>query len=112
MLYVPRDVIVLSSIGGCCSCKNHPAILSSLLLIPRDSRILYLHAGMETPAREERALAGDLDLTDKVRFLGVVPDILPILHSSDIFLMPSIFEGFGCAAAEAMGAGVPMVLSR
>jgi N-acetyl-alpha-D-glucosaminyl L-malate synthase BshA len=50
-------------------------------------------------------------LTSKVRFLGKIDDIVPLLSISDLMLMPSNVESFGLAALEAMACGVPVVVT-
>jgi glycosyltransferase involved in cell wall biosynthesis len=62
---------------------------------------------------EVEKLAGSLGLSSSVEFLGTVGrDGLPeVLASRDILLMPSYEESFGMAAAEAMVAGRPVVVS-
>jgi glycosyltransferase involved in cell wall biosynthesis len=79
--------------------------------LPANLKITYLHVGQERREREERKLAAELRVADQVHFLGVVLDIAPILQAADLFLMPSTHEGFGVAACEAMGAGLPVILS-
>jgi glycosyltransferase involved in cell wall biosynthesis len=44
--------------------------------------------------------------------LGRVDDVLPYLYASDVYIMPSSIEGFGVAAVEAMGTGLPSILSN
>ncbi len=53
------------------------------------------------------------NLQDKVRFLGFVePDKMDALfRRSKLFIMPSLFEGYGIALAEAIAAGLPIVAS-
>lgn len=41
----------------------------------------------------------------------MVLDLRPVFGSADLFVMPSLEEGFGIAAVEAMGAGVPVLLA-
>jgi len=56
-----------------------------------------------------------LGLTDKdIRLLGYVPDEdLPMLYSgSSVFVLPSLYEGFGLPLAEAMACGVPVIASN
>ncbi len=60
------------------------------------------------------ALAADakrLGLDDAVRFLGPVDDPLELLRALDIFVMPSVYEGLGVAALEAMACGLPVIAS-
>jgi len=64
------------------------------------------------PDRSEcERLARQLDLVDKVKFLGKQDGLVEILSSSDLFLIPSQSESFGLAALEAMACGLPVVSS-
>jgi N-acetyl-alpha-D-glucosaminyl L-malate synthase BshA len=56
-------------------------------------------------------LVRDLQLQDHVRFLGKQQELVPILSSSDLMLMPSQSESFGLSALEAMACEVPVVSS-
>ena len=51
------------------------------------------------------------DLTNSVYFLGhILHDTLPYyLKVSDVFIRPSLSEGFGLAFLEAMAAGIPVI---
>lgn len=56
-------------------------------------------------------LVSKLDIEDRVEFLGYVPDEdLPKLYSAaDVFVYPSIYEGFGLPVLEAMACGCPVI---
>lgn len=56
--------------------------------------------------------AAELDVADCIVFLGNVTDIPKLLKSADVFCIPSRYEGFGIAAVEAMGMGIPCVASN
>jgi alpha-1,3-mannosyltransferase len=59
-----------------------------------------------------RARASQRNVSDRVQFLGSVPNVelLHLLSRSRFFVSASEYEGFGLAAAEAMAAGViPLV---
>lgn len=111
-LGVGPNTMVLASVAGCWEYKNHSAILHAIASLPRELDILYLHAGQEREDHDERQLAKELDILDRARFLGIVPDVNVVLRAADVFVMPSTYEGFGVAAAEAMGAGLPVILSN
>lgn len=59
--------------------------------------------------QDEAAQAG---LTGSVRFLGWREDVPQLLAACDVFLMPSLWEGFGLVLLEAMAQGLPVVASR
>lgn len=50
-----------------------------------------------------------LGVNDAVWFMGTQDDIPGILKSMDVFVLPSLWEGLGLAAAEAMAAGIPVI---
>ncbi|SMO50913.1 glycosyltransferase family 4 protein [Fodinibius sediminis] len=56
----------------------------------------------------------DRDIAESVRFLGYVSDdVLPGLYSAaELFVYPSLFEGFGLPVLEAMACGTPVVTSN
>lgn len=53
-----------------------------------------------------------LELQEHIVFLGNRNDIQNVFSAFDIFVGPSIHEGFGMVAAEAQAAGLPCVLSN
>lgn len=64
----------------------------------------------EGPDKENiEGLAKDLDIFDKILFLGNSNDVNKLLCYSDLFLLPSETESFGLAALEAMAARTPVI---
>lgn len=55
-----------------------------------------------------------LGLARAVHFIGYVPsEDLPVLYNlSELFVFPSLYEGFGLPVVEAMACGTPVVTSR
>jgi glycosyltransferase involved in cell wall biosynthesis len=104
-------VFVIASIGNCSQVKNHTAIIEAMARLPTAQRPVYLHAGIEEAAQPERDLAQRLGVSDHIRFLGGVDDVLPLLQAADAFVMPSLFEGFGVAAVEALATGLPALFT-
>lgn len=56
-------------------------------------------------------LIDDLDLQDKITFKSGISEeeIVKTYHDSDIAVIPSLYEGFGFGAGEAMACGVPLI---
>ena len=56
-------------------------------------------------------LIDDLDLEDRISFRSGIDEeeIVDIYHNSDIAVIPSLYEGFGFGAGEAMACGVPLI---
>lgn len=61
-----------------------------------------------------RRLVDERDIAEKVSFLGSLPreEIYDKLSGYDAMVHPSRFEGFGLTVAEAMAAGVPLIVTR
>ena len=57
------------------------------------------------------ALAQQLGIADSVRFTGFVANPFSWMAKCDLFVLPSRWEGFGSALAEAMAAGAPVLAS-
>lgn len=65
-------------------------------------------------ARRLHTLIRNLDLADRVSFVGPLygQEKLAALAAADLFVLPSLFESYGNAAAEAAAAGVPVLLTE
>lgn len=63
---------------------------------------------------DPQTLVAELGLSDRVRFVGLADATArrALLRDADVFVLPSDDESFGIAAAEAMAAGCPIVVSR
>ena len=109
-LGVSETVTVFVSVGNCSPVKNHATLLDAMSRLSELDRVVYLHAGEEEPGHPERVLAQALGL-DKIRFLGSVDDVPSIFAAADLFVMPSLYEGFPISALEALACGLPVLLT-
>ena len=110
-LGIAMDDKVIVTVGNCSKIKNHGALIEAIALLPIELRPIYVHVGIEEDGEPERQLAKDLGVDDRIYFLGPLSDIMPALFAADIFVMPSLFEGFGIAAAEALATGLPAIFT-
>ena len=94
--------------------KRHNVVLRALALLDPVRRPEYLVIG-DGPCRDglER-LAAELGVSDRVRFLGQLPNSEAVAQAAtcDLFVMPGVEEPFGVAFVEAMAAGLPAIGSR
>ena len=74
------------------------------------SRMLMVGDGPERYSLEK--LCRELDLCDRVIFLGKVRDTRHVLEIADLFILPSETESFGLVALEALSVGVPVISSN
>lgn len=89
-------------------------IRAMALVVDKHPQTKLLMAGSGELRSQLEALTEQWGLTGNISFLGAienrqVPELLKIV---DIFVMPSIWEGFGVAAVEAQAMGIPVVASR
>ena len=88
--------------------KGHRVLFEA---IPQVPDAVFLLAG-EGPERESlEALATQLGIADRVRFLGRREDVPQLLATCDVFALPSLYEGSSLAVLEAMAARIPIVSS-
>ncbi len=66
-------------------------------------------AGIGPQEETLRAQAAAAGVTDRVRFMGFQEDVSALHAEADLFVFPSLSEGFGNALGEAMLAGLPIV---
>lgn len=59
-------------------------------------------------------LPQQLKISDRVKFLGFVPDsdLAALYSAATAFVFPSLYEGFGIPPLEAMACGCPAIVSR
>jgi glycosyltransferase involved in cell wall biosynthesis len=63
---------------------------------------------------EIRTLASSLGILDRVSFTGLVQgeEKVRLLHSADVFVLPSFSEGLPMSVLESLACGVPVVVTR
>jgi glycosyltransferase involved in cell wall biosynthesis len=95
--------------------KNQNSILEIANRIkgqPETEDIHFLIVGSGPLENKLKATASQLGVEDSVTFTGYLPrreHIYSLLHKSDIFLVPSRYEGFCVAAVEAMACKLPVI---
>lgn len=90
------------------------AIQAVAALVSRGLPIRALLVGEgDQRAAIERCCIADLGVRDRVRLLGAIDDVRPLLKAADAFVLTSTaVETFSNAALEAMAVGLPVILSR
>lgn len=92
--------------------KRIADVVGAFDLVVRDSDAVLLLVGDGPERSAAENMVRQLGIVEKVRFLGKLVDIVPLLSVADLMLMPSNAESFGLAALEAMACGVPVVATR
>lgn len=109
-LDLPPDVFAIGCAARLAPQKGHTYLFRALedeSLQRTPMRVLLFGDGPERDRME--AEVKERGLSDVVRFLDHRPNVLGLLVGLDAFVMPSLFEGFCYAVAEASAAGLPVV---
>lgn len=105
---IPQQAFHMISIGELNENKNHQIAINALKLL-QNSEIYYTICGDGTKREELKKLISELHLEQRVFLAGYQDEIAPYLQSADCFVFPSIREGLGMAALEAMAMGLPVI---
>lgn len=109
---IDDSTTVLGYVARFSHVKNHEFLINTFkeFLKIKSNSILVLVGDGALRAETEK-LANQLGVYDKVRFLGVRPDVQDIVNAFDVFVMPSRYEGLGIVIIEAQANGLPCVIS-
>lgn len=92
--------------------KNHGLMLEALAgVLPKRPDTFLVLAGDGEMRQTLVRKAADLDIGDRVIFLGFRTDVPKLLAASDLFILCSRSEGLPLSLLEAAGAGVPVLVT-
>jgi glycosyltransferase involved in cell wall biosynthesis len=115
---VPARILFVG--GQCKPVKGLEYLISALgLLGERKFKVTLVGEtsgrDFESYVQKLKGMCRDLGVEDRVEFTGLLSTNGPLIElykNSDVFVLPSLWEGYGIAALEAMCYGVPVVASR
>ena len=112
-LGLDRADIAVGAVGALTARKGHRYMIDALAIARRTtaSPLRGFIAGDGDLASELAAHAREADAESPVLMLGQLADPRNLLRALDIFVMPSLKEGLGVAALEAMACGIPVIAS-
>lgn len=112
-LKLPLDKRILLVVSRLERRKNVASLISALKLLRRNDTILVI-CGEGEYSYKLRELTVELKLNNNVMFTGIVNDnLLPLYYNAaDLYVLPSVIEGFGLTLLESMASGTPVVASK
>lgn len=110
-LSLPEDAFVVLSVGELNKNKNHEVVIRAIAKI-KNPTIHYVICGKGPLESYLNNLAAELGVSKNVHLLGFRGDIPEICKVADVFAFPSLREGLGMAALEAMACGLPIITSN
>ena len=104
------------TIGKHFSHKNFETLIRAFAMLVRMTQYsgsLVLAGGFTARTPFLQALADELGVKNRVHFMGYVSDAVReyLYRAADMLVFPSLYEGFGMPAVEAMGRRIPVVCS-
>jgi len=90
--------------------KDQNTLIKALSRLPKDYCLLLVGDG---PLIEKsKTLVRQLNLTNRVHFLGIRNDVPRLLKSVDVVVLASHYEGLSLSCIEGMASGKPFVASN
>jgi L-malate glycosyltransferase len=110
--WLPTNAPIVGCVGALVEHKGHRHLVHAAADVVRavpEARVVILGEG---DLRDELTrLIHELGLERHVLLPGFRPDVLSLLKTVDVFVMPSITEGLGTSILDAMACGRPVVAS-
>lgn len=110
--------LVLIAVGRLVPLKGFDILIKAVAEVVNqgfDDLLVLIVGGEESNGQERlrlEALIQDLDVENYVMLTGLRNDILGLMKASDMFVMPSRYEGLSVAMIEAMSCGLPIIASN
>ncbi|HWO77458.1 MAG TPA: glycosyltransferase family 1 protein [Bacillus sp. (in: firmicutes)] len=103
---------VIGHVGRFATPKNHEFLIEIFNSVHEkvENAILLLVGDGELRKSIEKKVI-DLELQDNVIFTGKQSEIHKLLHTMDIFVFPSLYEGLGLVVIEAQASGLRCIVS-
>ena len=102
---IAKERGLVTYVGRLAPQKNLGILIEAVLQVP-EARLLIAGSGPEEPYL--RSVAGS---SDRVEFSGSIPnrEVPKVLNRSEVFVLPSSYEGSPKALLEAMACGLPVI---
>jgi UDP-glucose:(heptosyl)LPS alpha-1,3-glucosyltransferase len=106
------DDFVLLFLGSGYARKGLDLLLRALATVmPDKPRLRLAVVGYDSSAPRYEAMAGELGIADRVRFLGGRRDAEACYAASDLYVLPTRYDPGANASVEAMAAGLAVITS-
>jgi glycosyltransferase involved in cell wall biosynthesis len=107
---IAQTEFIFGNVGRLHEQKGHKFLLHAFAKISDPARLLIIGDG--DLHEELSTLADELQINDRVTFLGARTDVSDFLSAIDTFVLPSLWEGQPIALLEALASGKPCIASN
>lgn len=110
---IPRNQKIVLYVGNLKPHKNLSTLLKAFSVLEDDNVILLL-VGKEFKNTRINDEGRKLEIENKLLHIGVVSkaELIDIYNLADVFVFPSLYEGFGIPPLEAMACGTPVIAAN
>jgi glycosyltransferase involved in cell wall biosynthesis len=107
---IPENAFVIGSVGRLHEQKDFKTLLRAFKILKEKITDAFLVIVGDGPEYADlKQLSEALEISGSMKFLGARKDVPEIISSFDIFVLSSVYEGFGNVIAEAMSMEIPVV---
>jgi glycosyltransferase involved in cell wall biosynthesis len=106
-LNLPADATIVVYIARFVRHKNHRLVVEIARRLASRNDLTFVLAGARGEAFT--AIEDIVEGSDNIMLMADIEDVSGLMKASDIFLFPSLNEGFGIVALEALASGLPVI---
>lgn len=108
-LSLPSDSKLLLQVSSFQFPKDQKTVIKALQHLPEKVHLLFAgHGNLEADCKQ---LVQELQLNERVHFLGIRMDVPQLLKTADIIVLSSQYEGLSLSCIEGLASGKPFVAS-
>lgn len=117
-LKLPKDGTIVGMVGGFRKIKGHKILISAIPSVLKDfPDVQFIFVGSRISSEDKLYeevvdLLRELRISENVHFIESTTRINEIFKIIDIFVLPSLSEGFSNTIIEAMAAGKPVIATN
>ena len=109
-LHLPDEQKLVLTVGRLYQAKDYPTLFRAAAeIVPHRPDVTFLCAGHGAEQDALAQLHRQMGLGDRLHLLGLRRDVPRLMSAADVFCLPSQWEGFPNALAEAMASGLPAI---
>lgn len=109
--HIPENHHVIVSVGRLSCQKDHATLIQAFADLRANLPATLIIAGSGQLEAELRSLAADTPYQADIQFVGFLNNPFPLIARSDVFVLPSLYEGLPGVLIEALALGKTCVAS-
>ena len=105
-----ENELVIGHVGRMCEQKNHEFLIDCFYKVTKKNpNVVLMLIGEGEFENKLRTKVKQLNISEKVKFIGVVNNVQDYFQAMDLFVLPSKFEGLGIVLIEAQTSGLQCI---